>query len=74
MGEQLEKELKELGDYDLEVELKRFNSNVDLDNIFKLPEWVCRLIRFFLGECLPPMSLLTYPSPICPDLTQVGTI
>ena len=47
MGEQLEKELKELGDYDIEAELKRFNSNVDLDNIFKLPEWVCRLIRFF---------------------------
>ena len=38
MGEQLEKELKELGDYDIEAELKRFNSNVDLDNIFKLPE------------------------------------
>jgi hypothetical protein len=38
MGEQLEKELKQLGDYDIEAELKRFNSTVDLDNIFKLPE------------------------------------
>jgi hypothetical protein len=38
MGEQLEKELKELGDYDIEAELKRFNATVDLDNIFKLPE------------------------------------
>ena len=38
MGEQLEKELKELGDYDIEAALKRFNATVDLDNIFKLPE------------------------------------
>lgn len=38
MGEQLEKELKELGNYDIEAELKRFNATVDLDNIFKLPE------------------------------------
>jgi hypothetical protein len=38
MGEQLEKELQKLGDYDIEAELKRFNSTVDLDNVFKLPE------------------------------------
>lgn len=37
-GEELDKELKEFAKYDLEAELKRFNSNVDLDNIFKLPE------------------------------------
>jgi hypothetical protein len=38
MGEQLEVELKKLGDYDMEAELKRFNATVDLDTIFKLPE------------------------------------
>jgi len=37
-GEEFDKELKEFAKYDLEAELKRFNSNVDLDNIFKLPE------------------------------------
>jgi hypothetical protein len=37
-SEELDKELKEFAKFDLEAELKRLNTNVDLDKTFKLPE------------------------------------